>query len=583
VASGEARRDWEQRSGRRSDASTIEVEAPPPPARVEAEGGAGQVTLRWKPVDGAIGYVVHRARRPEGPWEPVDHGGRDVIAGPGPWYCDTTGKRSFPAWYAVASIAAVERDPGELSQPVQATPLGRAAGPVVARVSLEDAGRIEPVWHMLGSEHLSQLLYPNIGPDFEQALRLARAELGAETVRAHAILHDENAVVREDGSFDLARVLEIYERVLALGLRPIVELGFMPAALARNPNETVFEYRAIISPPRDWDRWGELCGALARACVERFGIDEVARWGFEVWNEANLEVFWSGTKEEYLRLYDVAARAVKAVDERLRVGGPATAAAGWVADFLDFVREEESPFDFFSTHTYGNLPLDVRRALEARGLPGEVWWTEWGATPTHFFQASDAAWGAPYVLHGMKSVQGRADALAYWVVSDHFEELGRPPRFLHGGFGLLTVGNVRKPRFWALRLAEELGRDLVRLDLSGDGAGSLVDGWATRGGDGTVQLLLWNATLDQSKVAGDPLLARHVRLDVEGGPYRATVARIDRDHASVADRYRGGDWPTEEEWAELREADRLEEEPLDGLELDLPMPGVARIRLEPVG
>ncbi|HKH31201.1 MAG TPA: hypothetical protein VKA45_09125, partial [Gaiellaceae bacterium] len=96
------------------------------------------------------------------------------------------------------------------------------------------------------------------------------------------------------------------------------------------------------------------------------------------------------------------------------------------------------------------------------------------------------------------------------------------------------------------------------------------------------QVLLWNATLDQSKVAGDPLLDRRIRLEVDGGPYRATVARIDRDHASVADRYRGGDWPTEEEWAELREADRLVEERLDELELDLPMPGVARVRLERV-
>jgi xylan 1,4-beta-xylosidase len=434
---------------------------------------------------------------------------------------------------------------------------------------------------MLGSEHLSQVLYDDIGPDFEQALRMARAELGAETIRAHAIFHDENRVVRDDCSFDFTRVLEIYERVLATGRRPIVELSFMPAALARDPGATVFEYRGIISPPRDWERWGELCGALARALVERFGIDEVARWGFEVWNEPNLEVFWAGTKDEYLLLYDIAARAVKAVDGRLRVGGPATAAAGWVADFLDHVRDEESPFDFFTTHTYGNLPLDVRQAMSSRGLAGEVWWTEWGATPTHFFQASDVAWGAPYVLHGMKSVQGRADALAYWVLSDHFEELGRPEAFLHGGFGLLTVGNVRKPRFWALRLAEELGRDLVRLDLEGDGAGSLVDGWATRGDDGTVQVLLWNATLDQSKVAGDERLGRRIRLEVEGGPYRVTLARVDRGHLSVADAYRGGDWPTDDELAALHEADRLVEEPLAEAAFDLPMPGVARVRLEP--
>jgi xylan 1,4-beta-xylosidase len=93
-------------------------------------------------------------------------------------------------------------------------------------------------------------------------------------------------------------------------------------------------------------------------------------------------------------------------------------------------------------------------------------------------------------------------------------------------------------------------------------------------------VLLWNATLDQSKVAGDPLLGRRIRLDVEGGPYRATVARIDRQHLSVADAYRGADWPTDAEWQELRAADRLNEEPLEELELDLPMPGVARVRLE---
>jgi xylan 1,4-beta-xylosidase len=577
----DARTDWEQRIGRRSDASAVEAEAPPPPERLRASAGAGQVTLRWEPVADAIGYVVHRAPGPDGPWEPVDHGGRDVLAAPGPWYCDTTGERGSTAWYAVASIAAVEHQTGELSPPVEATPTAAGGGEIVARVSLEGAGRIEPVWHMVGSEHLSQLFYDEIGPDFERALRLARAELGAETVRAHAIFHDENRVVREDGTFDFSRPLEIYACLLEIGLRPIVELSFMPAALARDPNATVFEYRGIISPPRDWDRWGDLCGGLARACVDRFGIDEVARWGFEVWNEANLEVFWSGTKDEYFRLYDVAARAVKDVDDRLAVAGPATAAAGWVADFLDFVVAERSPFDAFTTHTYGNLPLDVRRAMEARGVEGAVWWTEWGATPTHFYQSSDAAWGAPFVLHGMKSVQGRAERLAYWVVSDHFEELGRPTRFLHGGFGLMTVGGVRKPRWWALLLAEELGRDLVRLDLSGDGAGSLVDAWATRSPRGVVQILLWNATLDQSKVGGDPLLDRRVRLEVEGGPYRATVARIDRGHASVADRYRGGDWPTDAEWDELRAADRLDEEPLESLELDLPMPGVARVRLEP--
>ena len=107
-----------------------------------------------------------------------------------------------------------------------------------------------------------------------------------------------------------------------IGLRPVVELSFMPRDLARDPGQTVFSYGAIISPPRDWDRWGDLVGALAAHLVQRYGADEVTgHWAFEVWNEPNLDVFWSGTREEYFRLYDVSARAIKSVHPGLRVGG----------------------------------------------------------------------------------------------------------------------------------------------------------------------------------------------------------------------------------------------------------------------
>jgi xylan 1,4-beta-xylosidase len=372
--------------------------------------------------------------------------------------------------------------------------------------------------------------------------------------------------------------------VLELGLRPVVEHSFMPRELAADPGATVFEYGAGISVPHDWEAWGTLCGALAAHLVERYGIDEVATWGFEVWNEANLEVFWTGTREEYFRIYDLAAEAVKAVDERLPVGGPATAAAGWIPDFLDHVVEHGSPLDFLTTHTYGNLPLDVRESLRVRSLDHvEVWWTEWGVTPTHFYDISDTVFSATFLLHGMKSAQGRADALAYWVVSDHFEELGRPPALLHGGFGLLTVGNLRKPRWWALALAQQLGDELLPLTLEGDGAGTLVDGWAARGPDGAIDVLLWNATLDQTKAGGDPLLDRTVTIT--GLPAgHATLARVDATHSNLAAHWHAQrPWPTETELDELRAADRLDVEDLGDVAgevtIDLPMPGIARLRL----
>ena len=602
-----ARADWGARIDRRRGAAALGEPELAAPGGLRADSGAGQVTLCWDQVPGAAGYGIYRAGAPDGPWELVDHGSGDVLHHPGPAYADTTGVRGEPCWYAVAAIAGIESEPGERSEPVPARPGTGPAAPIALSVdAAAPAEPLCPVWRMIGSERLSQLLETQPGPgggdiaaEFDAALCRAHDELGADRVRAHAILHDDLGVYREhrgEPVYDFSAVDRVYDRVLEIGLRPIVELSFMPRDLAADPKATVFEYGAIISPPRDWDRWGELVGRLAAHLVNRYGVEEVRRWGFEVWNEANLEVFWTGTEEEYLRLYDVAAAAVKQVDPGLAVGGPATAAAGWIAGFLDHVAETGAPLDFLTTHTYGNLPLDVGEALRVRGLEGvEVWWTEWGVTPTHFAPVNDSVFSAVFLLHGVKSVQGRADALAYWVVSDHFEELGRAPRLLHGGFGLLTVGNLRKPRWWALALAQELGTELVAHELRGDGAGSLVDAWAARAPEGGVDVLVWNGTLDQSKVAGDPLLDRTVELSVAGlgtGRHSVSVARVDERHSNLAAHWEmDADWPDRDGWERLRSGDRLDEEALpeidasDGtarLSIDLPMPGIARLRLRPV-
>jgi xylan 1,4-beta-xylosidase len=607
-----ARADWEERIGQRSQdqaqvgGATQHATTLPPPGNLTAEPGAGQVTLHWQLVAGAVGYNVHRSESPSGPFAPIDHGGGDVLAVPGPFYADTTGVPGTCYWYAIASIADANSPPGKLSAPIEASPGMENAKPLTLRIQSETAaGQLNPVWHMLGTEHLSQLFYDEgpggsqIGAEFEAALKLARSELGATHIRAHAILDDEQGVYREvagEASYDFTSIDRIYDRLLELGLRPIIELSFMPRDLASNPASTVFWYQGINSPPRDWQRWGELNRHLAAHLVERYGIEEVSQWGFEIWNEPNLKVFWTGTQADYFRLYELAARAIKSVDERLQVGGPSSAASEWIADFLDFARREAVPLDFLSTHTYGNMPLDIKQTLEANGFEAiKIWWTEWGVTPTHSASVNDSAFGAPFILHGMKSVQGRADALAYWVISDHFEELGRAPRLLHGGFGLLTIGNLRKPRYWALALAEDMGTDLVQCEMQGDGAGSLVDVWASRKPDGSLHILVWNGTLDQSKLQGDPLLNRRIEVRIEQlveSTYQCSLARVDALHSNIATHWQGETpWPTPELWEKLHASDTLDEHPLPNIvphngtahiDFDIPMPGIVRLRLIPV-
>ena len=610
---GSARIAWFAEIGSQSprDAAAPPVTVPPP-GRVSAAGGRAQVTVAWEPVAGAAGYLVHRSDGPDGPFRPIDNRGGDVLAVPHGPFVDTTLEPGRTAWYAVSSVPTIEAPVGERSSPVEGTSLSADAGDPSVHVSVDAAADGAPLhrpWRpLVGSEHLALLLRGpgpggrNVGEELAESFRIARRELGAEGVRAHAILHDVLGVYREvDGEprHDFTRIDACLDRLLETGLRPVMELSFTPRDLASDPEKTVFDYRGIISPPRDLGRWEALIEALVRHLVARYGHDEVARWPFEVWNEPNLSVFWSGTEGDYLALYDATARAVKRVDRAFLVGGPSTAAVGWVDDLLEHARRTGVPVDFLSTHTYGMPPLDLRPIADRYGagdLP--LLWTEWGISPTHSAPVNDSVWGAPLVARGMRSAAGRLDSLSYWVISDHFVELGEPPSLFHGGFGLLTVGNLRKPRFWGVALLERLGETELPARLEGDGAGSLIEAWASRARDGRIAVALWNGTLDQTKWDGDPALARDVTLELEGlapGTWTVRHHRVDEDHSNVRRAWEalgGGDWPDEAGWTTLRDADRLDtldpdrtaQVPDDGrlrLDFAMPMPSMSLVELVP--
>ncbi|HEY8800802.1 MAG TPA: hypothetical protein VIM20_09400, partial [Candidatus Limnocylindrales bacterium] len=222
----------------------------PPPENVRAVGGRGHVTIDWSPVEGAAGYLVHRSESADGPFEPIDQASGDLLAVPHGPYLDTTRPPDGEAWYAVSSVATIEAEGGILSPPV-VPEAGPTDGAVVIRVDAGHViGRLGRPWRpIIGSEHLALLLHGpgpggrDVGAELAEAFRIVHRELGVEAVRAHAILDDSLEVYRDTGDgpiHDFSKVDEVMDRLLETGLRPIVELSFMPRDIAADPDATVF-------------------------------------------------------------------------------------------------------------------------------------------------------------------------------------------------------------------------------------------------------------------------------------------------------------------------------------------------------
>jgi xylan 1,4-beta-xylosidase len=358
-----------------------------------------------------------------------------------------------------------------------------------------------------------------IRDDSQAQLKLAVDELGFRYIRFHAIFHDVLGTVRiEDGKtvYNWSKVDQLYDDLLARHIRPFVELGFTPKVLATSQN-SVFYWNGNTSHPKP-EGWHDLVDAYIRHIEERYGRDEVRTWFFEVWNEPNLSGFWEGGDQKaYFELYDLTARTIKSIDPALRVGGPSTAGAAWVPEFLAHVKQSGAAVDFVSTHTYGveggfldengvndtklspspdAIIGDVRRVREQisvspfPGLP--LYFTEWSTSYTPRDSVHDSYISAPYILTKLKASQGLLQGMSYWTYTDLFEEPGPPTAPFQGGFGLLNPQGIRKPAFFAYKYLHALQGDSLKTN---DPQAML----ATQ--DGNVTAVIWDFEQPDQKVS----------------------------------------------------------------------------------
>ncbi|MES1975809.1 MAG: beta-xylosidase [Pseudomonadota bacterium] len=433
-----------------------------------------------------------------------------------------------------------------------ALPAGERTAPRKVRVDLAQSGRQLDRFYDLsvGSDYPGTLARA----DSQAQLRTAADELGFRYLRFHAIFHDVLNTVRVvDGRtvYDWTKIDRLYDDLRARGMRPFVELGFTPAALATSPQQ-IFWWKGNTSHPVP-PGWRDLVDAFVRHMRGRYGEAEVRRWYFEVWNEPNLAGFWEGADQKaYFELYDLTAHTIKAIDPALRVGGPATAGAAWVSEFLAHVAASGAPVDFVTTHTYGveggfldergqadtmlspspdAVIGDIRRVrqqIAASPFPAlPLFITEWSTSYTPRDSVHDSYISAPYILSRLKAAQGLAQGMSYWTYSDLFEEPGPPDASFHGGFGLLNREGIRKPAYFAYKYLHALrGRELPSGDESA---------WVATDGTRTAALI-WDWQRPVQKVSNRSFYTRPVpappangvdlRFDhVAPGGYRLRIYR----------------------------------------------------------
>lgn len=412
-------------------------------------------------------------------------------------------------------------------------------------IQIDSSRKLSPLLHPWSKCITVGRGYELLRADLQEHLRMLQREIGYTHIRFHASFHDDVDVVQKLPNGDIVyrwcQLDKIYDFLVDAGFDPIVEINPMPSALASG-DKTFFWYKMNITPPDSYMEWERFIRAYIEHTVERYGIDRVRLWLFEVWNEPNLkDNFWTGTMEDYYKLYASCAKVLKSFNPELIVGGPASAGATEVVPFATWCRDNEVPLDFVSYHGYPQGEAGSYSSLEeSPSKPGmhfvenvqsakrelvengfgdlPVLMTEWNT------QAHDKDWKVKWVgnehvndlfagaavCHLVHSCENDLDMMAWWVASDVFEE-GGPQVEPYGGrfqyYGMLTIDGVPKSSFHAFKFMNRMRGERYPITLPDDSP-------PTRGAIVTDELsctrvLIWNCVFPH-----DTGSAWDIKLDV---------------------------------------------------------------------
>lgn len=437
----------------------------------------------------------------------------------------------------------------------------------------------------VGSAHAAYALRH----DYTEQLARLHKDLGIERVRFHGIFDDSMHTLTKatdimpfpfGGSYteqSFRQCAVAYDNIISAGMKPFVELSFMPKNLAKSRfARGAFFYKPIVCMPKTLEMWQTYIKSFVKFLIERYGIEEIRTWYFEVWNEPDLPVvFFYGKQKDYFKLYSATVRAIKETDDKIRVGGPSTSGSKWIKEFLDYCRETNTPVDFVSTHQYSGDPiagiensgekisinaetlagLKYRRTLNhgnildlfrkfngvggvtaafkenaltesaenVKKLVGDLplFYTEWNLCASFSAPCNDTSMQAAYDLHTIIGSQKSMDGSSIWCFSDLFEEFHQFPEEFHGGFGLMTQSGIKKPTYRALQFLNEAGNTVCDIPLTGGADAAVFKK------EGETHIILSKLSFKDLKDAETVV----IRLETDK-PESVILNRIDENHCN---------------------------------------------------
>ncbi len=398
----------------------------------------------------------------------------------------------------------------------------------------------------IGSDRVSTMLRS----EYWEHFKTLQSIMPVLYIRCHGLLGDELGVVRSiehEGKkhlvYNFTYLDQIFDTMLSHNVRPYIEWGFMPKAIASG-EQAVFWWQGNVTPPSNFDEWAHLLKTLTEHWIERYGKEEVISWPNEIWNEPNLEVFWKDADQKaYFKLFEVSVRTLKGIDSRIQVGGPAICGGSdhWIDDFLSFIKERDLPLDNFTRHLYtaeppvkqspeflyhflspAQKPIDeldsVRKRIDSHGFSGvPLHITEFNTSYNPRCLVHDSAFNAAYLARLLAEAGKYTTLMSFWTFCDVFEEADVPRALFHGGFGLIGRWGIKKPTFYLFEFFSKLSSSVVHQDETS--IASIHE-------DGSITLIAWNSC---PKDSDNSAVCKTVTLDWKKGSALAVRQRISED------------------------------------------------------